>query len=176
MPRKLIKRYLPEAHHVRDHRHLKLFGDRLHDPNLWHLNRRSVSGAFAVGLFCAFIPLPAQMLVAAAIAILVRVNLPLSVALVWVTNPLTIPPMFYAAYRVGAWVMGYAPEALNFEPTLEWFTGQFADKWQPFLLGCLIMGTVSAGLGYALVRLAWRLYVIRRWGRRHGRPGDREPT
>lgn len=170
MPRKLIKRLLPEAHQVRDHRHLRVFGDWLHDPNLWYLNRRSVSGAFAVGLFCAFVPIPSQMVLAAAVAILVRVNLPLSVALVWITNPLTIPPMFYTAYRIGAWMTGYAPESLCFEPTLEWLTTQLLDKWQPFLLGCLIMGTGSALLGYALVRLGWRLYVVHRWGKRRKQP------
>jgi len=55
----------------------------------------------AVGLFCAFVPLPIQMLLAAAAAIIFRVNLPISVGLVWITNPVTIPPMFYFCYKVG---------------------------------------------------------------------------
>ena len=78
MAKKLIRRYLPDAHKIRDHKHLRLFGTLLHDPNLWHLNRRSVAGAFAVGLFMAFVPMPFQMIPAAALAILLRVNLPIS--------------------------------------------------------------------------------------------------
>jgi uncharacterized protein len=45
-----------------------------------------------------YMPPIGQMFMAAAAAIVLRVNLPISVALVWITNPLTIPPMFYFAY------------------------------------------------------------------------------
>ena len=68
--RSFFKRFLPEPHRVRNHKHLRHFGDLLHDPGIWHLNRRSASGGIAVGLFCAFIPLPIHMIVAAAVAIL----------------------------------------------------------------------------------------------------------
>jgi uncharacterized protein len=77
MPKRLIKRLLPDYDVLRNHKHLQLFGTLLHDANLWHLNRHSASGAFAVGLFMAFIPLPFQMIFAAGAAILFRVNLPL---------------------------------------------------------------------------------------------------
>ena len=97
---------MPDHQTIKEHKHLKIFGKLLHDGNLWHLNRRSVSGAFAVGLFCAFVPIPSQMILAAAIAIIIRVNLPISVALVWISNPITMPPIFYAAYKFGAYVMG----------------------------------------------------------------------
>jgi len=63
------------------------------DPVLWHLNRRSVAGAVAVGLFVGWLPLPGQMLVAAMLAALVRVHVPLSVVMVWFTNPLTVAPL-----------------------------------------------------------------------------------
>lgn len=171
MPRKFIKRFLPEPHRMRDHRHLKLFGEWIHDPNLWHLNRRSVSGAFAVGLFSAFMPVPSQMVLSGFIAILVRVNLPISVALVWITNPLTIPPMFYGAYKVGERVLGLSPQHFTFEPTLSWLTEQLADKWQPFLLGCFLLGSLSAITGFTLVRVLWRLHVLHHWGKRRRRIG-----
>ncbi|MCB1903170.1 MAG: DUF2062 domain-containing protein, partial [Gammaproteobacteria bacterium] len=76
MPKQIIKRFAPDHEVIRNHKHLRIFGNLLHDPNLWHMNRRSVSGAFAVGLFWAFIPIPMQMVAAAAIAIIARVNLP----------------------------------------------------------------------------------------------------
>ena len=101
MPKHLFKRYAPDPQAVREHKHLRVFAAFLHDPNLFHLNRRSVSGAFAAGLFWAMIPIPVQMLAAALTAITVRINLPISVALVWVTNPFTMPAVFYFNYLVG---------------------------------------------------------------------------
>ncbi len=163
MPKKLLKKYMPDHHKIRKHPHLnKVFGTLLHDGNLWHLNRRSASGAFAVGLFVAFVPLPLQMIIAAAVAIAIRVNLPLSVALVWVTNPITIPPMFYGAYVVGAALMGFEGSKAEMEWSIDWFTNEGAAYLEPFLLGCFVLGTVSAAVGYATIRGLWRLHLVQR--------------
>ena len=148
---------------IRDHKHLRFFGTLLHDPNLWHLNRRSASGAFAIGLFMAFMPVPFQMLFAAAGAELFRVNLPLSVVLVWITNPLTIAPVFYFNYRLGAWLLGTPLHDKGFHFTLsyEWLVNELGRFWEPFLLGCLITGGVSALIGYLAVRGLWRLHLVK---------------
>lgn len=169
MPKRIIKKYMPDHQTIKEHKHLKIFGNLLHDANLWHLNRRSVSGAFAVGLFCAFIPFPSQMVIAAAIAIVVRVNLPLSVALVWISNPITMPPLFYAAYKFGAYIMGQEPIESDYKLTLDWFSTQLDLIWEPFLLGCLIFGVFSAIVGYVGIRLLWRLHIIQHLKERRAR-------
>ncbi|WP_455200119.1 DUF2062 domain-containing protein [Kaarinaea lacus] len=173
MPKRIIKRFLPDHDKIREHKHLQLLGPLLHDPNLLHLNRRSVSGAFAVGLFMAWIPVPFQMLLSAIVAILVRVNLPISVVLVWITNPVTMPPMFYFAYKVGTWILGHPAEDSNFEMTMEWLTKSIDDIWQPLLLGSLIVGVVSSVLGFVIIRSLWRLKVVQNWkerkAKRHAR-------
>lgn len=174
MPRKLFKRYLPDHRTFREHRQLARFGRLLHDPNIWHLNRRSVAGAFLIGLFCAWIPVPFQMLIAAAIAIAARVNLPISVALVWITNPLTMPPMFYTAYRIGIWLLDSPPRQFSFELSFDWLMHELDHIWQPFLLGCFILGVVSALAGYVAVKIFWRFHIIqyiRRRRERHKPPG-----
>ena len=170
MPKKFIKRWMPDHEKIRSHPHLnKVFGTLLHDPNLLHLNRRSVSGAFFVGLFMAFVPLPTQMVFAAAIAILVRVNLPISVGLVWLTNPVTMPPIFYFAYKIGAWTLNTPISENSFELSWEWLATELSAIWEPFLLGCFICGVVSGLLGAAGIRLIWRLHVIRQWEARKKR-------
>ncbi len=157
---------MPDHKKVRDHKHLRIFGPLLHDPNLFHLNRRSVSGAFAVGLFMAFVPVPFQMVLAAAAAIPFRVNLPISIGLVWISNPITIPPLFYFCYRVGAWVLQTAPNGFQFELSIDWLVTGLAAIWQPFLLGCFIVGSISAVTGYVIMRLFWRWHVVREWEKR----------
>jgi uncharacterized protein (DUF2062 family) len=178
MPKRIIKRFLPADHTVRNHRHLRWLGVHLHDPNLWHLNRRSVAGAAAVGMFMAFVPVPFQMVLAAAGAIIARVNLPVSVALVWTTNPLTMPPLFYSAYRLGALLMGQSAQPWHFELSMTWLTGELQSIWQPFLLGSLVIAVAAAAAGYGLVRLLWRWVVVRTWQtRRRARiPGRPQPN
>ncbi|HHH47740.1 MAG TPA: DUF2062 domain-containing protein [Gammaproteobacteria bacterium] len=163
MPRRIIKRYLPDPHKIRDHKHLRCLGPLLHDPNILHLNRHSVSGAFAVGLFFAFWPVPFQMVLAAIGAIIARVNLPISVALVWITNPLTIPPMFYFAYLVGTWILGTPPVGGEFEFTAERIGQELSAIWKPLLLGSFVCGTVSATIGYFSIQIIWRRLVRRSW-------------
>lgn len=163
MPKKFLKRLMPDHRAIREHKHLRIFGALLHDPNLFHLNRRSASGAFANGLFWAFIPMPFQMLPAALFAIFFRVNLPLSIALVWITNPITMPPIFYFCYKVGSWLLDIPVHTLEAHFSVEWLRAELAVIWQPFLLGCLVVATVSSLLGYFGIRGLWRLHLIRHW-------------
>ncbi len=166
MARKLIKRFIPSPEWVQKQHSLKVLGDWIHDPNIWHLNRYSVANATFIGLFVAFVPLPAQMIIAALLAILFRANLPISVTLVWFTNPLTIAPIFYIAYNVGAAVMGSGGNQFAFELSWQWLSHELSQNWQPFLLGCLLCGLFSGLLASATVRWAWRRHTIKRWHER----------
>jgi len=176
MAKKFIRRYLPDVHKIRDHRHLRFFGRLLHDPNLWHLNRHSVSDALAIGLFWAFVPMPFQMIPAAACAIFFRANLPLAVALVWITNPLTMPPVFYFCYKLGSLILGTTPQEIAFELNWAWLSTELARIWQPFLIGCAIVATSASVVGYLGIRLLWRWHVIRDWERRKKRRQSLETT
>lgn len=162
MPKRLIKKITPDNDTIRNHKHMKVFGTLLHDPNLFHMNRRSVSGAFAVGLFWAMIPMPLQMLAAAATAIFVRVNLPLSVALVWLTNPFTMPPIFYINYLMGTWLMNTPDNEKEFEMSMEWLVDSIDKIWQPLYFGSFVVGIFMAVAGYLVIRLLWRLHIVSR--------------
>ncbi|MFC1665767.1 DUF2062 domain-containing protein [Pseudomonadota bacterium] len=164
MPRKLLKRYLPKQDHLHEHKYLKMFGHRLTDPNLWHLNRRSVSGGTALGIFCAFLPMPMEMVPAALGAIIFRVNLPISILWVWVSNPLTWLPLYGPAYLLGAYLLGEPTVPLD-SLTMEWAIQHLEALW----LGCLIVGSVFSVLGYFIVRGIWRLHVVKSWQERRKR-------
>lgn len=163
MAKKIIQKYMPDINKIREHKYLRIFGRLLHDPRLWHLNRRSVSGAFGIGLFMAFLPVPLQMVPAAAAAIIFRINLPIAVALVWITNPLTMAPVTYAAYKIGNWVLAGPVYDFAFEASWTWLTTQLHQIWQPFVLGSLIIAAACGLSGFFTTRALWRLYVIREW-------------
>ncbi|MBU2968359.1 DUF2062 domain-containing protein [Pseudoalteromonas sp. C2R02] len=167
MAKKIIQRFLPDHDKIKNNKSLKIFGSLLHDANLWHLNRRSARGAFAIGLFFAFIPVPFQMLLAAALAIPFRVNLPLSVALVWITNPLTMPPIFYGSYLVGSTVLGQNSQDFSFEPTVQWLLDSLSTIGPAFMLGSLICASIAALIGYFGSDILWQTSVRRAWKNRH---------
>ena len=162
MPRKFLKRFLPHHQTIKENKYLQIFGDWLHEPNLWHLSRRSVAGAFAVGLFFAWMPVPFQMVLAAGGAILLRTNLPISVALVWLTNPVTITPMFYFAYVVGTWIVGEPISDFSFELSFSWLFNELSAIWKPFLVGCFTMAASSSLIGYLSIQGIWRYSILRR--------------
>lgn len=166
MARKLLKRFMPDPESIRNRPGLKLLGSLLHDPNLFHLNRHSISVAAFVGIFTCFLPLPGQMLIAALLALLARCNLPLSVALVWISNPVTIPPIFYATYKLGSWILGTPPIDFNIELTWEWFGNEFAHLWQPLLTGSIIAGIALGSTAYMATHVFWRWHVLRSWRKR----------
>ena len=155
--KKLLNKLVPDLNIIKDHKSLQFLGNRLHDPNLWHLNRSSVSIAFAVGLFVAWIPTPGQMAIAAIGALYFRGNLPISVVLVWITNPLTMPPLFYFGYLVGLSVLNLPEATFSLSSVLS------GDILLPFLTGCLIVGSLSSILGYFGINLFWRYRTSIKW-------------
>ena len=165
MPRKFLKKIFPK-HKFKDDPSLSIFGEFIHDQNLWHMRRRSVAGACAIGLFSAFIPIPFQMVLAAGLAIIFRCNLPISVALVWVTNPITIPPLFYLAYKIGTFLTDTHLGPFDFELSLNWMFTELRERWKPFLVGCLFSGTTAGLFGFIVARILWRIRVVSFWNKR----------
>ncbi|WP_284245740.1 DUF2062 domain-containing protein [Thalassotalea insulae] len=169
MPKKTIKKFMPDHHTIKSHKHLQIFGELLHNGNLWHLNRRSVAKAFAVGLFFAFVPVPFQMILSAGMAIIVHANLPLSIALVWITNPLTMPAIFYFCYLVGTWLLGAPEQKFVFEASWQWVVNSLSTIGPSFLLGCGVLATLFSILGYFGIQALWRYSVSKEWQKRSKR-------
>ena len=176
--RKFFKRHLPSADTVKQNRWLRPFGNWLSHPNLWHLHRRSVAGGVAIGLFCGLIPGPLQMIGAAVLAVMFRVNLPVALLTTLYTNPFTIMPLYAVAYELGAWVSG-ARSGLPVEhlafPEMHWHSWP-GDLWawmqmlgKPLLIGLPLLAIGLAITGYFAVRVAWRVAVILKWRARRKR-------
>src|SRR5262249_24879745 len=97
------------------------------------------------------------------IAIVTRCNLPLAVALVWVNNPLTMGPVFFFAYKLGAWLLDTELQVQEVHISMQWLGERFSEIWRPPLLRSLVCGWVSGMTAYFIVRVGWRISVARRW-------------
>jgi uncharacterized protein (DUF2062 family) len=132
-----------------------------------------VAGAAFIGLFCAFLPIPFQMLIAAVFAIASGCNLPLSVALVWITNPITMAPIYYVTYRLGAWLLSTEVEVDSIEMNWDWLMSNLGNIGYPLILGSVVTGLIAGLGGFVLVRVSWRLHVLSRWRSRRARRLER---
>jgi uncharacterized protein (DUF2062 family) len=179
VPRKFFRKFLPDPEHVRSHRLARMFGSWLQHPNLWHLNRRSVAGAVAIGLFSGLVPGPLQMVTALLLAVPLRRNLPVALLVTFYTNPFTIVPLYLLAYGYGRLLLPRAAERGPVEP-FAWDWADFAGSlealgdWmmglgKPLAIGLPALGLTLALLGYVAVDLGWRAYVMLSWRARKRR-------
>ena len=169
MPRQFAKS-LAEWVKTRRHRwYLRLFGERIAERHLWSLSRRSVTAAFGAGVAIAFIPLPTHTVMAVLVAIVWRMNLPVTIAATWVINPLTIVPGYYAAYRLGAWLLHESPRHFSFQLSWRWLERGLGPRWQAFLLGCLVLSVVGGVLARLLLDVVWRYALKQQYLRRRER-------
>ena len=177
--RKLFRKHLPHADEVRRHRYVRMFGALLQHPNLLHLNRDSVAGAVAIGLFSGLVPGPLQMLTAALLAIPLKKNLPVALVTTLYTNPFTIVPLYVLAFGYGRLLLGAGHAAAPIEP-YEWDWAHWIDsteallEWmfalvKPLAVGLAALALTLALLGYIAVQLGWRSYVILAWRARKKR-------
>lgn len=162
-----LRALAPSRHQLEAHPALRRLAPRLGDPKLWHWSRRGVARSAALGLFIGVAIPVAQILFAALAALALRVNLPVAAAGTLVTNPLTVPPLYYAAYHLGAWVTG-TPEL----PGLSWANPgalweQFGLIASPLFIGLAILASLGAVICHALISQTWAWQVLLR--RRAGR-------
>lgn len=163
MPKRFLTRLALSPQKLREYRLLRALGEWIYEPNLWHINRHSAASAFAIGLFCAMLPIPGQMVVAAIFALVFRANMPISVSLVFITNPFTMPIIFYGAYELGVVLLGMEPTIEAFHLSWEWLRHSLNDIWLPLTLGSLVMGIVLGAAGWIAIQWLWRLRIQRLW-------------
>ena len=169
MLKKILRKWILSPGKVRQHRSLRIFGGWVEDRNLWRLSRHTTAKAFGIGLYCAMLPVPGQMIISVALAIVFTANVPLSFSLIFITNPLTMPAIYFAAYKLGTLVLGTKPLDIEFEASWTWFAQSLDDIWWPLLVGSQVMGVILGVLGYWLIDAMWRNAIRRQWHARKGR-------
>src|SRR3954447_14760247 len=157
-----IRRHVPTRETIHSYRLLRPFARHLSKPELWRLHRRSVPRAVALGLGIGVIIPFMHTVIAAILAIPLRANIAVAAAFTLIVNPLTIPPMYYAAYRIGSWELHHDATLVN-PATAERVSGELGrflfwihEASGPIAVGVLTTAAVAAALGYAISAVLWR--------------------
>lgn len=162
---------LPKREEMERNRWLSPVAGTIARSELWRFTRRSVPRGIALGVFAAFIIPLGQTLLAAALALPSRANLPLAAVTTLITNPFTVAFWAVVAHRIGQFFLHIDAATTGAATTsvesgwLQHFAG-WAEIAGVAAFGFLILAIVGAAVGYLVASLAWRLMVARRWGRR----------
>lgn len=179
-----LKKLLPTRDSLHGNRWLRWLGPALHHPRLWHMSRKGIALGVAVGMFFGLLIPVAQIPFSAALAVVLRANLPVAVASTLVTNPVTFGPVYFGAYQLGKWILlEPTPSEEEVAQLLAQQTAPVADSddlglwervqvaWQqlgavgkPLLLGLAILATLTGFSAYFLISGLWALKI--RWSRR----------
>lgn len=190
-----LRRFLPEPETLQRNRWLRWLGPHILDPRLWHFSRKGVALGVALGIFFGLLVPLAQMPLAAGAAVLLRANLPAAVASTLVTNPVTFPPLYYAAWKLGNLVLGRPAHAAVPPPGAALAAAapappgetlwrrtvrQVQGVGKPLLVGLPLIACTAGLAMYFVVSWGWAAKV--RWARQrrqreaaaagHGRPRD----
>lgn len=182
MPKQQLKAWLPTPEQLRQNKVVSRFMPFLTDARLWHMNRGSMVRAVFVGVMCAFLPIPGQMPLAIFGAILVRANVPMSIALTWITNPITGIPVFWAAYWLGATLLGEPMLSLRtigilLSDLTLWLLGRgdnpfLADgqifSFKAFALGIGICAFLTSIVLSLALNIFWKYRIAKDWKTRKG--------
>lgn len=181
-----LKRLIPSRDAIEKNRWLRWMGPWLNHPRLWHMSRKGIALGMALGVFFGFLVPFGQIPPAAALAVIFRANVPVTIASTLVTNPVTFGPVYYGAYHLGKMVLLQRepspeelaalkaktasqegmPEGLSFTERLKHAWKQLGAVGKPLFVGLSIVATISGIATYFLVHWIWLVRVrIARWRR-----------
>ena len=167
-----FKRHIPTRETIHKYRLLRPFAGPLSNPALWRMTRRSVPRAVALGLGIGVIIPFMHTAFAALLAIPLRANVAVAAVCTLVVNPLTIPAIYYAAYRIGSWELHHDASLVN-PATAEQFSSELSrmlfwihEASGPIAVGVLTIAAGSAIIGYAVSAFLWRRWLASKWRQR----------
>ena len=159
-------------------RWLRPIAHRILLPELWRFHRRSVPRGVALGIIVGVMLPVAQTVFAALLALPAKANVPVAALTTFITNPVTTPPIWYAAYKIGSWVLKVdamtpvRPLTRNVDSTaVDWLQWLLSDAAPATALGLVIISVLGAAVGYLIASFGWSWWIARKWKRRQAKDG-----
>jgi uncharacterized protein (DUF2062 family) len=167
-----LTRHIPRRDTIHRYRLLRPFAPHLSHASLWRMTRRSVPRGVALGLFVGVVIPVLHTVIAALLAIPTRANVAVAAVFTLVVNPLTIPFMYFAAYRIGAWELHHDASLVN-PADAERYSSELGrllfwihEASGPIAIGVLTIAVAASLVGYGAAALIWRLSSRSRWNQR----------
>lgn len=117
-------------------------------------NRRMVAKGVFIGFFIAIIPMPMQMLAVISMMPFAKFNVPIALAMCWISNPFTTPVILYIEYLTGSFLLG--SQVATLEISVEWFSKNFSNIVIPLYTGTAFYSIIGSVLAYFLINYLWR--------------------
>lgn len=159
MPRAKLRKILPTITKIKENKMLKIFGTLLHKREIWSLSRKKILGGVFIGMFVAFIPMPMQMLLVAFLSILFSVNFPVTILLVWISNPLTMPFIYYYEYELGNLILN---KQSSIEFSIDNMYNQLHEIALSLYVGTFVVSTILSFLAVFILNILWIKEVKRK--------------
>lgn len=167
------ERNMPTRESFEQVRWLRPIAHRVLLPELWRFHRRSVPRGVALGIVVGVLIPVAQTVFAALFALPVRANVPVAAVTTFITNPLTTPPIWIAAYWVGRWVLHLDAMTPGRLITTQvegeaggWLSWLLSDAAPATAVGLLVISVVAALIGYGIAAFVWRWWIAHKWRHR----------
>jgi len=154
MPRKFFDKYLPTEKKIRKYKILKIFGETLYQKGLWDTSRKTIILSIFISLFIALQPIPFQMIIVSFLAIVFKFNLPISLLMVWITNPLTMPIIYYIEYNIGSFFL--KNNTINRDFSIEFINNNFFDIATQLYIGSFIFGIIVSLIISIIFNYYWK--------------------
>lgn len=170
-----VQRNMPTREGFEQNRVLRPIAHRVLAPELWRFTRRSVPRGVALGMVTGILIPLGQIPAAAVLALPLRANIPAAAATTLLTNPLTTPFLWAAAYWVGRKVLRFdavvpgTPIADQVAANIGWLQWLYAEAGPALIVGLFVLTAIFAVTGFALSALGWRWWISRKWRKRHNR-------
>jgi len=171
---------LPTRESFEGSRLLRPVAHRVLAPELWRFTRRSVPRGVALGMVTGILIPMGQIPASAVLALPLRANIPAAALTTLITNPLTTPPLWVAAYWLGRKILRFdatvpgAPIAHKVVANMGWLQWLFAEAGPALIVGLLAITLVATLLGYGLSVVGWRWWIGSKWRKRKGKLRARE--
>ena len=167
---KKFLRPLPRRSNIHRYPILKWFADTAYKKSfLWSFKGSPVQSALFWGIWISMLPIVGiQMIVVFFVSLVVRANLPLIVALQWISNPFTMGPIYFADYKIGMILLKLIgvdyPKNRLLSPNFDWADFSYKelirllDTFPPMFLGGSVLGIFLGVLSVFLYKIFSKFY------------------